>query len=624
MWRIRLRHGDNSSTRTFAHDDDLPRLPLPTLDESCTRFIEWCAPLLTAEELISTRTAVGDFSRPGGPGERLHAALEEFDASHGVHSWLDEYWPDQYLSRRESVVINANFFALLRDTDERQVDRAASLIAAAAHYKKRLDDERVPPTTQRGVPQSMVQYKSLFSTTRIPGPTVDSIRSPYGGDWPGPSPARHVVVFFRGNMFRLDVLDRDGQTYPVDTLAAGIRTVMSFGAVPAVPGTSIGHLTTKSRADWAADRQALLTLGAGNTGAPTNVEAFNTVETALLCLCLEDFAPADTQAACDALLHGDSGNRWFDKALSLIVFADGRAGVNCEHSRLDGVTVLTFLDALLDTPAGDPARPRGGFPGEVPAVAAVEFVLDDALRASVLDAATSFAKTAADTAGAIVCVDDFGSDQAKRLQISPDAFVQMAFQLTHSRVKGRVASTYESIAMRHFRRGRTEAMRVVTPQVVRFVAAMDDPTADAEAKRAAFRTAADQHAVRAKQCQTGRAPERHLAELQRIQQRRGAALGVRETPAIFQSPGWLALRDEYLSTSTVPAVHVPLIGFGPTGPHCIGIAYRLTSQRLSLYLSASRAEADPLPEFAQQLRAAVHELEDLLQGEETDGKTASR
>jgi carnitine O-acetyltransferase len=33
-------------TRTFANEDALPRVPLPSIAATCTRFVEWCAPLL--------------------------------------------------------------------------------------------------------------------------------------------------------------------------------------------------------------------------------------------------------------------------------------------------------------------------------------------------------------------------------------------------------------------------------------------------------------------------------------------------------------------------------------------------------------------------------------------------
>ena len=59
--------------------------------------------------------------------------------------------------------------------------------------------------------------------------------------------------------------------------------------------------------------------------------------------------------------------------------------------------------------------------------------------------------------------------------MSPDAFVQMAYQLAHRRAKGLTGATYESIATRQYRHGRTEAMRVVTPEVLTFVSTMEDP-----------------------------------------------------------------------------------------------------------------------------------------------------
>ncbi|MGV9482591.1 choline/carnitine O-acyltransferase, partial [Gordonia aichiensis] len=173
----------------------------------------------------------------------------------------------------------------------------------------------------------------------------------------------------------------------------------------------------------------------------------------------------------------------------------------------------------------------------------------------------------ADTATALVSFDDFGTGAAKQLGISPDAFAQLAYQLAHRRSKGLTGATYESIATRQFRNGRTEAMRVVTPEMVAFVDAMVDDSADRADKLAAARTAASAHVGRAKECQAGQAPEQHLWELQWIQRRRGAELGVAdERIALFDSPGWTIMRDDYLSTSSAPSVHIRYFGFGSTSP----------------------------------------------------------
>jgi carnitine O-acetyltransferase len=603
---MKLNSSQEWSTRTFGNEDRLPRVPLPALEESCEKFVEWCAPLLTADELAATEAAVASFLRPDGPGRKLHAALEKYNASESVHSWLDTFWSSRYLGRRDRIALNANFFFLFQDAGQRQVERAAGLIAAAVNYKLRLDGERVAPIVHRGQVLSMEQNKFLFSTTRIPGLVQDTVRAPYTAEWPGPSRARHIVVFFRGNMFRMDVLGPDSRPHTVDDLVAGLRTIMKTGATRAALGASAGHLTTKARAEWAASRQALLCCH------PGNADSLEEVETALFCLCLEDFAPTDSLAACDHLLHGDSSNRWFDKAVSLIVFADGTAGMNVEHCGLDGITVLSFVDILLGASAEEHSRQSGARSQGLPAIKTIEFTLDGDLQADVRAAAALFAAYAASTATSILSFGDFGANRVKQLGMSPDAFVQMAYQLAHKRVRGRVGATYESIATRQYRRGRTEAMRVVTPEVVRFVAAMDDPDLDVATRRAAFRAAAGKHVERAKECQAGQAPEQHLWELQLIQKRRGEELGVTEPPALYETPGWLTMREDYLSTSSAPSTSIQHIGFGSTSSRCIGVAYVLLPDRFNLYLSTPLPMAAEMSMFAVQLRKAVYELQDLL------------
>jgi carnitine O-acetyltransferase len=571
------------STRTFGNEDRLARVPVPTLEASCNRFLEWCAPLLTPDELAETEAAVAEFLAPDSPAHGLQAALEEYDRSPGVRSWLDTFWPYRYLGRRDRIALNANFFFLFRESPLGQVERAAELTASAVDYKLRLDEEQVPPVLLRGVPQSMVQHKYLFSATRIPGEVLDTARTRF------PSPERHIVVFHRDTPFRMDVLDADGRPYSPEQLADGLRAILKDDHVTDVPA---GHFTTKARAEWAASRAALLEAGNG--------DALETIETALFCLCLDDFTPANALEAGDRLLYGD--NRWYDKAVSLIVFEDGTAGINVEHCELDGTTILGFTDALLS----GTREPRDAA-DSVPGHEVVEFTLTDALREDARAAGAAFRAYADATATQTVSFD-VGANRAKELGMSPDAFAQMAYQLAHRRAKGLTGATYESIATRQFQNGRTEAMRVVTPEVVRFADVLTDPDASADEKREAFRTAAVKHVARAKECQAGDAPEQHLWELQLIGKRRGDT----ETPALYTSPGWLKQRDDYLSTSSAPSVNIQYFGFGSTSPQCIGIAYVLLPDRWNIYLSTPKHVSAEMYRFADELARAVSELQELL------------
>jgi carnitine O-acetyltransferase len=594
-----------TSAGTFGNEAGLPRVPLPTVEDSCERLLEWCAPLLTPAELSETRRTVKNF-RADPVTARVQAALADYDAD----SWLDEFWRDRYLGRRDRIALNANFFFMFNDTGDDQVGRAVRLITAALDYKRGLDEQTVPPATRRGTPLSMQQHQYLFSTTRIPGLTRDGVRAPYDaslppvpGDQPvsptGPSAARHILVFARGAMYAVDVIAPDGEPHTPDEIGGALREVAAAAAARG-RGQGVGALTSKARADWAGSRAALLAVS-GND-AP-----LETVETALFCVALEDDAAAGMGEKCKRLLAGDPGNRWFDKGITFIVFPDGSAGVNGEHCLLDGTTIVEFIDAVLTAPADRPAGPPQG----TPKIAPVEFTLAGDLVADIETATKEFIAYTVDTATSTVSFEDFGADRAKSLRVSPDAFVQLAFQLAHRRAKGFTGATYESIATRAFRNGRTEAMRVVTPEIVAFVTAMDDPDATKAERAAALRAAADAHVARAKECQAGDAPEQHLWELQLLAKRQGLDWD----PELYSSPGWVKMRDDYLSTSAAPSVNIQYFGFGATSEHCIGVAYVLLPQRFNVHLSTPRSVGGQMTAFEGRLGEAIAEMSDLFDTE---------
>lgn len=595
-------------TGTFDAEDDLPRVPVPALADSAAQFLEWCDPLLDEARRAETRAAVDQLLRPDGPGPVLQAALEAFDAEPTTHSWLDDFWESRYLGRRDRIALNANFFFLFTDgVDPAEGDpaaRAAGLVLGALDHKHRVDTETLPPATRKGAPMTMEQHKYLFSSTRIPDDGQDTARTPYTDAWPGPSRERHVVVFVRGHAFRMDVLGADGTAHTAAEIADGLRAIRA--RVGDTRGPGVGHLTTKARAEWAASRRALLAEGNG--------AALDALETALFCVSLEDETPGDDRATGAQLLHGDSANRWFDKAVTFVVFPDGSAGINTEHCRLDGTTVLALVDGMLDASTAEHAEALGARSQGVPDATPLPFAITEERAEDIRAAGEDFAEFAASVATRLVVFDDLGSDRAKKLGVSPDSLVQMAYQLAHVRSKGFVGATYESIATLGFHHGRTEAMRVVTPEVLAFTAAMDDPGTDDDARRTAFEAAASAHVRRAQACAAGHAPEQHLWELSLIQQRRGAELGATEPLAVVESPGWRIMRDDFLSTSSAPSENVRVFGFGSTSTQCIGVAYVLLPSRLVVHLSTPVAVGEQMERFAAELRRAVDEITTLLEG----------
>lgn len=81
---------------------------------------------------------------------------------------------------------------------------------------------------------------------------------------------------------------------------------------------------------------------------PANKKALERVEASILTVCLDDVAPISTNEVCRALWHGDGRNRFFDKSIQLIVFANGKAGMNGEVGRGVPQQVCTLIHALTE------------------------------------------------------------------------------------------------------------------------------------------------------------------------------------------------------------------------------------------------------------------------------------
>jgi carnitine O-acetyltransferase len=65
-----LAHSTNPNSKpgiTFAHQDKLPKLPIPELDSSCQKYIAALKPLQTPKEHNDTTISVQEFLKSDGP-----------------------------------------------------------------------------------------------------------------------------------------------------------------------------------------------------------------------------------------------------------------------------------------------------------------------------------------------------------------------------------------------------------------------------------------------------------------------------------------------------------------------------------------------------------------------------
>jgi carnitine O-acetyltransferase len=566
----------------------LERLPVPDLAETCALYLRLVSPLLTEAELAATRRAVDEFVRVDGQGEQLQQRLLRWSDRAGMDNWLEPFWDDWYLCDDTPLVVNVSPGFGLAGVGEPQVARAARLLSAAVRFKELVDREQLEPDLENDAPRCMREYSRLLSSSRIPGATRDVlVQSPAG---------RHVVVVRDDRFFSLDVLDKDGRTHAVEDLERALQRIVDDVETAGPP---LGVLTTDSRRAWSRVRDEHLRLGP----APAR-QLLESVESAILLLVLESGRPPAHPRSGEAaglFLHGDARGRWFDKSVQLIVAANGVSGFCMEHAGFDGSTALRFAEFLVEN-EGSPS-PVAAAPGRTPTQKRLRFEPTERLLTEIERCDRGAAALIGKTDLAVLDFSDFGKRTIARHGLSPDGFVQMAFQLTYFTLTGETASTYESISTKRFLHGRTEAMRCVSAESVAFVRALREAR-DRAASEHALRAAIAGHVATVRRCQGGRGVDRHLLGLRRMLE------PDEPVPPLFADLGYAKLSRSVLSTSALPgSPHVELTCFGPVVDEGFGLSYAIHDDGVRCVVTNFHGLAGA---FAEQLEQSLLEMNALL------------
>ena len=427
-----------------------------------------------------------------------------------------------------------------------QVTRAASLVVSALAFARAIRKEELPPDMLRGQPLDMYQYSRIFGTSRIPTENGCVI---------GQDPvAKHVVVLCRGQFYWFDVLDDNSDTIMTEKdIVLNLRVIVEDAEKTPVQDAArgaLGVLSTENRKVWA-DLRDILTREEGSN----NSDCLGIVDCALFILCLDDTEPGTTHDLCTNMLCGTNiiekgvqvgtcTNRWYDK-LQIIVCKNGSAGINFEHTGVDGHTVLRMAsDVYTDTilrfartingrapslwasSSPDPSKRDPESFGDVTTTPhKLEWDMLPELRTALRFAETRLADLIQQNEFRTLEFVGYGKNFITSMGFSPDAFVQMAFQVAYYGLYGRLECTYEPAMTKIFLHGRTEAIRTVTAECVEFVRTFwaDNP---AEKKVEALRKACRKHTAITKECAKALGQDRHLYALYCVWQRAVDANGV--------------------------------------------------------------------------------------------------
>lgn len=189
--QINLNQNGNQ-TRNITN---MPKLPIPPLDQSVNLYLKSIIPfLLQSTEKSSERNQfekeyqmrkewANELCAQGGLGQRLQERLIDVDRS-STYNWLDDnYWIKiAYHSNRVPLPINSNWWILIQpDSDipnqvieslpekgrftDWQLRRASVLVNRTMIFKQKLDSQEIIPESSRAGRFCMHQYDCPLATS---------------------------------------------------------------------------------------------------------------------------------------------------------------------------------------------------------------------------------------------------------------------------------------------------------------------------------------------------------------------------------------------------------------------------------------------------------------------------
>uniref|UniRef100_A0A914QN05 Choline/carnitine acyltransferase domain-containing protein n=1 Tax=Panagrolaimus davidi TaxID=227884 RepID=A0A914QN05_9BILA len=587
----------------------LPKLMPPDLNSTLKTFVEFAEPLQTNDKFQRTKQVTKEFVE-SGEAQKLHELLVE--RAQNLNNWLTPWWLNiAYLEARTPLPIVTSpgvaFPPMEYSGEEGQIDAAAKMIQAALNFHHKILNNELPEDRAGKVPFDMSQYKFLFGTTRIPRKGKDEIR--YGAsnkEWP-----KHILVTRNGHTFQVSVYDKNGNILGTEALEKQFRDFVIPNSQTRNPAP-VNLVSSDERDAWAAVYQRL---------EKKHPELIKSYENALFILCLDSPISHDSSDRSRAeeqmrqMLTGGGAdengiNRWFDKTVQLNIGYSGACGVTYEHTPAEGPPIATFIENICE------ALEKREFYKESSAEIyekpfKFNFNLDAADDDAIAAAAEKLNRSTMDLEIRFLPFKNFGKNIPKKAKLSPDSFIQMAFQVTHYRLHNILPPTYETATLRKFDEGRTDTIRLPNPASAEFTKAFVDRKENYSSKNLSelFRKAVESHKNYSIRAMMGQGMDRHLLGLRLIAAEKSLSI-----PKIFNEDAYRKMSHFLVSTSQVPTKYIIPMGFGPSANDCYGICYNPQEEAIHFTITAfNSCKKTSARQFAQELSATLNDFKIMLE-----------
>ncbi|XP_062330180.1 carnitine O-palmitoyltransferase 1, liver isoform-like isoform X2 [Osmerus eperlanus] len=628
VWLALVRMFSGRQPLLYSYQGSLPNLPLPAVKDTMKRYLESARPLMNDEEFEGIVSLAAQFESSLANRLQWYLKLKTFWASNYVSDWWEEYI---YLRGRSPIMVNSNYYGmdfLFVTPTPIQAARAGNTLHAILLYHRKLHREEIKPSRVPGtfIPLCAAQCERMFNTTRTPGEETDTVQHWQDSDY--------VVVYHRGRYFRLWMYC-SGRLLSPREVESQVQRILDDPSAPSPGEDKLGALTAGDRIPWAKARKQFFSSG-------VNKRSLDCIEKAAFFVTLDDeeqgMMGEDPGASLDryakSLLHGKCYDRWFDKSFSVVIYKNGKNGLNAEHSWADAPVVAHLWEYALATDSfqlgyNEEGHCKGEVDQSIPPPQRLTWDISTQCQEQVSRSLEVAQALADDVDFHVFSYQEFGKGRMKKCRISPDAFIQLALQLAYYRDRGMFCLTYEASMTRLFREGRTETVRSCSSEGCAFVKALEGGEG-AEVCRRLLRAAAEKHQNLYRLAMTGAGIDRHLFCLYVVSKYLGL-----DSPFLNQvlSEPWR------LSTSQTPVQQVELFdmvnhpeyiscggGFGPVADDGYGVSYIIVGESMiNFHISCKHScpQTDS-HKFGAQIKQALMDLLQLLSPDQREPSRTGR
>ncbi len=579
-------------------------LPLPSLDDTFTTYLQWLRPLVDDKTYANSAKALEDFRHLEAP--KLQRLLEQRADLAAPDSWLIDYWRAMRLANRGSLPLSGN--------QTMKIDWKApqSGLKRVAHFTHAL--ARVHHAYQHGELGHITgdpdtchsQWEVLRGAARRPLPVEDeyTFNDPH-------DPARHIIILYHGRGWAMDIHDgKGGIASPAQIENTLYNLAQSHPEAPDLPFAAPSVFPNEQAREI---RAQLLSRG-------ENAAIWQTVEKALFVLSIDDSHILDDEDALNDAAFSDGSAFWAYKPLNYRCnISDDRYYLHSESTWADAATLADILRLAQQYPYDGQIRRKNTLPEHLN-LRPLDWQIDkhetkdeDSGTHKLIKDALADYRHHAENHTTTIC-DLYLNDQEQALykHNDRDAIMQIALQYAQYKTRKTIQSSRENIDMRHYQNGRKSYMQTVTATSIAAAHAIyqledgDDiqPLIDQYSK---------EHRARQSACRNGHDTYGHLLGLRSI------AREQKQDIPFFHDPGYLTLTENHLSSITLGCHGIlSYIAFTAGNADSIAVNYAFNRNNINLVITHPRVRSREIQKFAAAVQAGNKQILRILAGQQPE------